>query len=38
MKDNFKAAIPALIILFVLYAVVGTLDYREQQKQAQVKK
>lgn len=38
MKDNFKAAIPALIIVFLLYACVGTMDYREQQKQAEVKK
>ncbi len=35
--NNFKAAIPALIILFALYACVGTLDYRETVKQQEMR-
>ena len=38
MKDNFKAAIPAMIIVFLLYACVGTLDYQDQKARAEASK
>jgi hypothetical protein len=33
-----KEIIPALVILFVLYALAGTADYRSQQEMVKVSK
>lgn len=33
-----KEIIPALVVIFVLYAFVGTADYRSQQEMASVSK
>lgn len=38
MNDNFKSAIPAIVIILALYACAGTMDYREQVKQHEIVK
>ena len=38
MKDNFKAAIPAMIMVFLLYACVGTMDYQDQKARSEERK